>query len=89
MWRWYMHVVFLNKHTSECYRGRCVSWLRVYLSHLFDFGASLSNEGATLTGWDDKPQSYRRFAGGWTVAHGVDYILRGEIIWRQESQTGV
>lgn len=49
----------------------------LYLSHFFDFGASFANEGAALAGRDNEPQGYRGFAGGWTVAHRVDYILRG------------
>lgn len=52
---------------------RCV--YTFYLSHFFDFGASFANKGATLAGRDNEPQGYRGFTGGWTVAHGVDYIL--------------
>lgn len=50
----------------------------LYLSHFFDFGASLANEGAALAGRDDEPQGDGGFTGGWAVAHGVDNILRGE-----------
>lgn len=49
----------------------------LYLSHFFDFGASFADQGSTLAGWDNKPQGYRGFTGCWTVAHGIDYILRG------------
>ena len=48
----------------------------LYLSHLFDLGAAFSDERATLAGWDHQPQGDGGLAGGRTVAHGVDYILR-------------
>lgn len=47
-----------------------------YLSHLFDFGASFPNKGATLAGWDHQPQGDGGLAGGWAVAHGVDDVLQ-------------
>lgn len=46
-----------------------IEMIALYLSHFFDFGASFANEGAALAGRDDEPQGYRRFTGGWTVAH--------------------
>lgn len=51
-----------------------------YLSHFFDFGTTFTDQGTTLAGRNDKPQGYWWLTGGWTVAHGVDYILkkRGE-----------
>ena len=52
-------------------------YLSLYLSHFFDFGASFPNERAALAGRDDEPQGDRGFTGGRTVAHRVDYILRG------------
>lgn len=59
----------------------------LYLSHFFDFGASFADEGAALTGWDHEPQSYWGFTGGWTVAHGVDDILRKDQIDVRSGQT--
>lgn len=47
-----------------------------YLSHFFDLGASFADQGAALAGWDHQPQGYWGFTGGWTVAHGVDDVLR-------------
>lgn len=71
----------LDISVNEAFTGQiqyvCCRFLcTVYLSHLFDFGASFANEGATLAGRDNEPQGYRGFTGGWTVAHGVDNILR-------------
>lgn len=50
------------------------TWLR-YLSHLFDFGASFSDEGSTLAGRNHQPQGHWGLTGGRAVAHGVDDVL--------------
>lgn len=47
-----------------------------YLSHLFDFGAALPDERAALAGWHNEPQGDGRLAGGWTVTHRIDYVLK-------------
>lgn len=69
--------IFIHAVLLEVRSGRRLLTRVLYLSHFFDFRASFADEGATLAGWDDEPQSYWGFTGGWTVAHGVDYILKG------------
>lgn len=50
-----------------------------YLSHFLDFGTPFSDEGPALAGWDHQPQGHWRLTGGWTVAHGIDDILRTQM----------
>lgn len=49
-----------------------------YLPDLLDLGTAFANQGAALAGGDHQPQRHRGLAGGRTVAHGVDDVLRME-----------